>query len=321
MAKRSTADEECFRILIAWNPALATSEDSPLDTSVIDYAAWLSRTVNVQIRVISTFVRPWPSTSLAKLGGKYKKWYAKESAACETAVKKALLAAGIDKRNWDTTPSVFLDGTTEVALLTKAAEDFEADLLIVHSGTFTQKGRLLSGTAVDALLNSTHLPLGMIPHTMKLAKKGVTRVNYGFVNGEQDEDVLRHAAQLAHKWHVPLRVIAFAPEFINENTLITPVADPSEISVQFREHLYATLDRARDIVAESQPSLEVETEIGSGRNWANTVDAVKWKKGDLLYVASVQLSPLERVFVGAETSQLLNFAPVPVILRSGEGRN
>lgn len=283
---------------------------------MLDYAAWLSRTADLQVRVVSTFVRPWPSSSIAKLGGKYKKWHTKEAEACNEAVRKALTSAGVDKKHWDETVSVFADGPSEATMILKAAQDFGADLVVLHSGEAAPKGRFLSGTAVDALLNSTPAPLGLIPPGTKLSKRGVTRINYGFVDGEQNPAVLCHAARLADTWGVPLRIVAFAPELVDDSTAITPVSVASEIKVQWHEHLYATLDRAHDIVASEFADLDIETEISSGRGWHHTVEAIKWKKGDLLYLASVPLGPIERVFVGSETSQLLHHAPVPVIIRS-----
>ncbi|MDU0479434.1 universal stress protein [Staphylococcus chromogenes] len=316
MAKKPQKDTSPFKLLVAWHPGASTAEDGTDATSVIEYAAWLARTTDVCIRVVSTFVRPWPATSLSKMGGKYKKWHSKEAEACEAEVKKALSAAGIDKKYWDEQVSEFRDGTSEAGLIVKAAHDFEADLILMNGTDAAPKSRLLSGTTVDNLLNSSAHPLGMIPHTARLSKRGVTRINYGFVDGEQNNSVLLHAAKLATEWDVPLRVIAFAPELVEDTAaMITPVTVDSEIKVQWREHLYATLDRAHDIVGAEFPNLEIETEVGSGRNWSTSVDAVKWKKGDLLYLASVPLGPIERVFVGSETSQLLHYAPVPVIIR------
>ncbi|AKK04238.1 universal stress protein [Corynebacterium epidermidicanis] len=314
MAKKSPKSTAPYRVLVNWRPG-ANDSESHDSASVIDYVAWLSRSTPVEVKVISTFVRPWPATSLSKMGGKYKKWFTKEAQACESAVKKALLDSGVEKRHWAGEVSVFRDGTSEASLLVKEAQDFGADLIIMNTLDVAPKGRFLSGTTVDILLNSSPYPLGLIPHSMKLSKRGVTRINYGFVPGEQDKSVLKHAAGLAQQWEVPLRIVAISPELNDDSTLIAPVGVHSEMSVQWRERLYAALDRAHDVVAADYPALDVETEVGSGRNWANSIEAVKWKKGDLLYLASVPLGPIERVFVGSETSQLLHFAPVPVIIR------
>jgi len=60
--------EKPLRILISWSPASSGTE-------ALECAAWLSRTADIQVRVISTVFQPWTTTSLSKLGGKYKKWF------------------------------------------------------------------------------------------------------------------------------------------------------------------------------------------------------------------------------------------------------
>ena len=64
---KGSADKP-LRILISWSP-------SSSGTEALDCAAWLSRTAEIQVRVISTVFQPWTTTSFTKLGGKYKKWF------------------------------------------------------------------------------------------------------------------------------------------------------------------------------------------------------------------------------------------------------
>lgn len=301
-----------IRIIVAWKPHHGSRTEN---SAVLDYAAWLARTSPIRIQMVTTFVRPWPSTSIAKLGGKYKKWHAKETEACEAAAKKSLSAAGISEDYWADDVALFLDGTSEAALLAKAAKDFDATLILMSSADVTVKGRFLAGSTMESLLASTPILVGLMPESTKLSKRGVTRLTYGFIDGEQDSAALRETAVRAAAWDVPLRIVAFAPDILDDSILLDPLTVQTEISVQWREHLFALLDRAKDEVAAEFPNLQIETEIGSGGNWAGAIDAVKWKKGDLLTLSSSPMNPLERVFVGSATSHILQFAPVPAIVR------
>lgn len=90
-----------LRVLVSCRP-----EDSPdgnpgeQNDSVFEFAAWLSRTADINIRAITTFIRPWPSSSISKLGGKYKKWFHNLDAKYESRTIKALKNAGVEKSHW-----------------------------------------------------------------------------------------------------------------------------------------------------------------------------------------------------------------------------
>lgn len=312
MAKISPKNSSEIRILVAGKPHHG---DKSKTNAALDYAAWLARTSPIRIQIASTFVRPWPSTSFAKLGGKYKKWHAKETEACVTWAQKSLLAAGIPEESWSDPVALFLDGTSETALLAKTAADFDATIILMNSSDVTVKGRFLAGSTMETLLHSTPKLVGLMPDSTKLSKRGVTRLTYGFIDGEQNCDALRETAERADAWGLPLRIVAFAPDILDDSVLLDSAKLQTEISIQWHEHLFAVLDRAKDLVTTEFPGLTVETEVGSGGNWAGAIDAVKWKKGDLLCLASSPMNPLERVFVGSATSHILQYSPVPSIIR------
>lgn len=297
------------RLLIAWHP------DSP-GTEALELAAWLSRTTDVRIRVVSTFVRPWPSSSLSKLGGKYRKWVARQAAAAEKAVKNALTDAGVDREFWDEEISVFADGPSESVLLTEAANAFGAQLVILGSDAAAPKGRFLAGTTADSLLHSSPKPLGLAPRAVKLSKRGVTRMNFAFLEslGTENDPSLHFAAGLAAKWGVSLRILAFSPSGIADMPFNDKLDLSRELVDEWREHSLAMLDRAHDAVHDAYPDLPVESEIGTGVGWAGAIDALKWKKGDLLILGSNPMGAIERVFVGSTATEFLRHVQVPVVI-------
>ncbi|MDN6460398.1 MAG: universal stress protein, partial [Corynebacterium flavescens] len=69
MAKKNTDTAPAFllqkdpgapiRILVSWSPHSTGNE-------AIEFAAWLGRTMPIQVRVVSTLFQPWGSTSFSK---------------------------------------------------------------------------------------------------------------------------------------------------------------------------------------------------------------------------------------------------------------
>lgn len=287
----------------------------------------------IQVRVVSTLFQPWGSTSLSKLGGKYKKWFKAEAAACAETVRNELDKAGINKKYWDKKPSVLVDGPSRPHLLTEMAKDFQADAILLGPNQSAPKGRFFAGSTVDSLLHYSPVPLGLVPRGIKLSKHGVTRVNFVITDrsgpgdlgdhgenkdrnngGDSDSNSLLAAAHLARSWDTPLRIVAFSADGLFQTPLHDKI-DITKLTSEWREDTLAMLDRARDLVLDEFPQLDVSSAVGTGSGWAGAVDALKWKKGDLVCLASVPQGPLARVFLGSTATALLPHMRVPVLVR------
>lgn len=298
-----------IRVLVAWSP-------SSVGTEAIEFAAWLSHSCPLNIRVLSTFIQPWHSTSMHKLGGKYKKWFKREAEACANAVKEALQDADVDRSMWDKKYSILVDGPSKPQMLTEAADEFQADLVLLGPNQAAPKGLFRAGSTADTLLHYSPVPLGLIPRQPKLSKHGVTRVNFAFTdqNGKQDDPALCNAAGLAARLGVPLRIMAFS----STGMVHAPINDKLDVAQalthEWREHALALLDRARDHVTEEFEDLDVSIDIGSGEGWAGAVDSLKWKKGDIMVMGSNPMGPIARVFIGSTATELLQHLRVPVLV-------
>ncbi|OFP30931.1 universal stress protein [Corynebacterium sp. HMSC068G04] len=296
-----------LRVLVSWSP-------SSTGTEAIEFAAWLARSTPVQIRVVSTISQPFTVTSLSKLSGSYKKWFKAERATCERAVKQALDAAGVGKTQLDKNVSVLIAGPSRPQLLEQAATDFNAHVILLGANQSAPKGRFFSGSTADALLHYSPLPVGLTPRGIKLSKHGVTRINFAFTElGRADDPALRHAACIAQRGGIPLRILAFSAKGLVDVPLEYSPTFPSD-APNWREHSLSLLDRAHDFIAEVFPEISVTTDIGSGHGWAGAVDSLKWKKGDLLCLGSSPMGPIERVFIGSTATELLPHVGVPVLV-------
>lgn len=308
--KPSDSESQPVRVLVALRADRQSSD-------AVEIAAWLSRSESpTLVRAVSSFVRPWPAASLKKMGGKYGKWFKREAAAATERARAAFADAEIPEAQWDETVSVFADGPSEHALITDAANEFDADLIAVDSAPEAPKGRLLVSNTADALLHSSPRPVCLAPRKVKLSKKGVRRVNFAFLESEWEANLsaVDKAAQRAVGWGVPLRVLAFSPTGLSDTPLAKNIDLAAELSADWREHSLAMLDRVRDRLATRWPGLDLESEVATGNGWGGAVDALKWKKGDLLCLTSSHAGPLERVFVGSITSEFLPHVGVPAIV-------
>lgn len=316
MAKKHSSVRELLadpshplRLLVSWSP------QSP-GTEVLDFCASLAQSTPVRIRILTTTVQPWGTASLTKLGGKFKKWLRAEAEASEKAAKRALEAAGIERNNWAKRFSVFATGPSHPILVTEAAADFRADLILLSPNQSAPKNKVMAGSSADTLLHFSPVTLGLTPRGLKPSKHGVTQVNFAFTdaNSQEDYSALFASAALASRWQVPLRIVVFIPTGISPASLNTKIDVVLESISRLQEEALALLDRARDAVAAEYPEVETLTGLGMGQGWGAAVSSLKWKKGDIMCLGSNPMSPLERVFIGSTATELLPHLSVPVLV-------
>ncbi|MDY5839166.1 MAG: universal stress protein [Corynebacterium camporealensis] len=315
MAKDSSSsqlngdNDRPVRLLVCWSP-------QSTGTEVLEFAAWLHKTQPVQVRVASTLYQPWATTSLSKLGGKYKKWYKKEKEATAKRVRHELHEHGIPESAWDEEPSVLVDGPNRPTLLTGVAQDYDADLIVLGPNQAAPKGRFFAGSTADALLHYSPIPLALIPRGIKLSKNGIKRVN--FIINERDEEVepgLTIAGKLALRWDTPLRLLVFSPDGLMAPTLNDDIDVTKKLTRDWREHSLARMDRACDLLQKEVGDVDVSAEVGTGNGWGGAIDSLKWKKGDIACMSSSAQGPIERVFLGSRATEMLPHLGVPILVR------
>lgn len=295
-----------LRILIAWRPGQTSTE-------ALAYAAWLSRTCKVQVRVVSILSRGWPLTSLARLSDN-DSWVAAETKALNETIKSALKAAGLRKGMLADDPIQVIEASSESTAICRAADDFDAHIVLLGSQTDSPAGKFRMGSTSDALLHYSSLPVGLAPKSPKLSKNGVTRVNICYIDTRQSHSALNKAADLAQRWEVPLRLISFTPRGATMYPTENGYGNSSDLMVEWREQAMALLDRGVDRAHTRYPNLVVDTEVSCGNGWEQAINGLKWKKGDLLVLGSSTLGPFGRIFIGSSTNQILRHSPVPMVI-------
>lgn len=315
------------RILLAWRPGDRGPGSAGVDIATT--AAWIARSGPVLVRPVSVIPRVWPEGAGAKdptVGPDFRDWAAKESEACLADACTALRDAGLPADLIDTGTGTGAGSTarsagppvshSETTTLIDAATDFGADFILIGSRTDAPVGRFRAGATADALLHCSPLPVLTAPHGAVLSDHGITRVTCAYVDTEQSHQALRHAADLASRHGVPLRLVAFSPVGPTMYPTRTPLPvhkNPDALS-GWRPQAESILARGRGRALERHPGLDVQTTVGTGDGWEDAVRDLRWKKGDLLVVGSSVLGAFNRVFIGPSTNQILRHSPAPVLV-------
>lgn len=315
-----------LRVLLAWRPdgESDATDDAQRPTSGADtaaFASWLAKTRDILVKPVTVIPRIWPEDVDRKAtatsgAARFQEWAAAESSACHAAARDALTAAGVPDEMIDTSDTL-LHSHSETTALIEAAEDFDADIIAIGSrygGHGSPVGRFRAGSTADALLHCSPLPVVTVPRQPTMSKHGVTRVSCAYVDNEQSHQALRKATDLASKWGVPLRLVAFSPTGASMYPTLTPYPDAAEADERWRTQALEILDRGKERALERRPDLQVSTDVGSGPGWAGAMSDVHWKKGELLVVGSSVLGSFNRVFIGPSTNQLLANSPAPVLV-------
>ncbi len=322
------------RILLAWRPAVGHPVSG---TAAV--AAWLARSQPVLVRPVTVIPRLWPEDggtgpAAGHDAGRraFDDWAVRESAAARRSAVTALREAGVPDEMIDVPDSTDpVVSHSETTALTDAAQDFGADLILIGSREDAPAGRFRTGATADALLHCSPLPVLTAPNEPVLSRRAVTRVTCAYVDTEQSRQALRHAADRAARWEVPLRLVALTPAAATMYPATEPLpgtgaadtgdtagtADAAGVRAASQAWLAeaaALLDRGVHRALERHPELTVTAETGTGTTWQDAVDALHWKKGDLLVVGSSVLGSFNRVFIGPSTNQILRTSPAPVLI-------
>lgn len=292
---------------MTWRP-----ESSGTETA--QFVAWLSQTQPLVVRTATVISRVWSQQPGSREHEEFEQWIKDESSACAQSAQRALHQAGVPAEMIDPTPSIVETNHSETSVLIEAAKEFQADLMLIGSHPAAPRGRFRIGSTADALLHCSPVALGLAPREAKLSKRGVTRVNCAYVDTEQSHQALRHAADLAARWEVPLRLVAFSPRGATMYPTEVPFTESYDMMVEWREQAMALLDRGKDRALQRHPNIRIQTEAGAGYGWSGAIMDMKWKKGDLLLLGSSVLGDFNRVFIGPSTNQILRHSPVPVII-------
>jgi nucleotide-binding universal stress UspA family protein len=278
------------------------------DRSPISLGAMLARSLGRDLLVVSVVPAPWPTPLPGNADREYAEWSRTEGAAAVAAARTMLeeIAPDLDSR------AVCVPGRSVPVALLEQAEQVDATLVVVGSGTNGAWGTVVLGSTADRLLHSSHLPVAVAPRGFSThAVPEFTRATCAFRADDASLRALRDTADICADAGADLRVVTFG---VLGKTMYPPeVGGEKEILRAFVEQTATAQD---SVIAQLREefSVPIESLVATGRSWADALESVEWEHGDLLVVGSSTGGTLSRVFLGSNATRIVRHSPVPAVV-------
>ena len=194
--------------------------------------------------------------------------------------------------------------------LHELAEELEADLVLVGSAHHGRVGQILAGSVGVALLQGAPCAIGIAPRGYReRAGDGIASVVAGFDGSSESGLALLAAIQLASGAGATLKLVSVAeppPRSMGKGGDAGRLELTEAIQAQAREWLLG----ARDMVP---AGIVVEATLITGDPVESLVNVAE-APGTLLVVGSRAFGPVRRVLLGSVSTELVRFAPSPMIV-------
>ena len=281
-------------------------------TAALGLAALLARSSRTDLVVCAVAPAPWPP-GLAKIDAEYQEYL---NQVTQEALDSAKLAVPEDVA----ASFVAVRARSAPLGLLEVAEKHSASLLVLGSSSTGGIGRVSLGSVADHVLHSAPIPVAMAPRGYRCrAGSTVRRVTaaYGATHG--GAGFAAAAAELAGQLGATLRLASFAVRAGPVITAGVGLRAEEGVLSEWSQHIEQvqrdTLARLAELPSDISPAPPaLESTIGYGRDWHESVEDVGWTDGDVLVVGSSSVGPLARVFLGSRASKIVRNSPVPVVV-------
>lgn len=282
----------------------------PLDGSAagaVRLAVMLAQSAGDDLVIAAVVSQPW-TPGMAKVDSEYQ-------AFLETTAEESLEQARAELPG-DMTATLLRHHARSVSAgLLEVAQLHDARMIVLGSSSSGMLGRVALGGVSERLLHSSPLPVALAPRGFHRADAHVTRITAAFGGGEPAEDLVLSAAHEAAQISASLRLVSFAVR--PRSTISAGIGSRGEEGI-IDEWMHTMEDHARGTIAKVSQLQQVPTiessQIGQGTTWEGAMGSVEWEDGDVLVVGSSRHGPLAQVFLGARTSKIIRYCPVPVVI-------
>ena len=282
------------------------------DWSSIELAATLARSAGMDLLVVTVVPSVWPTPVAGHTDREFAEW-AEQHGAAAVAEANAILA--------EHCPDVaavarWTAGRSVASTLLQQAEEVDAAMVVVGSGSTGSYGRVHPGAIGDWLLHSSHLPVAVATHGYTASEHGrVRRVSCAFRGDDKSLQTVERTASICADVGASLRLVTFA---VRGRTVYTAgVGNRAEDMVLDRWVSQATAAQEAALEAlqkSGDAPAEVESAVASGRTWGAAIDRLDWDRDEVLVLGSSEAGVIERIFLGSNASKIVRHSPVPVIV-------
>lgn len=202
--------------------------------------------------------------------------------------------------------------------LQAAAEELQADLIVVGSSHHGPVGRLLAGSVARGVLSGAPCPVAVAPRDDEATR--LTTIGVGFDDSPEARIALRVAAAVAKAAGARLRVVRVVSLPVEA---LAPMYPPASATPDWEAYGDREIARARAmverVVAHVLPDVDASGEVALGRPRREL--AALSEDVDLLVVGSRGWGPARRVLLGGTAHHLVHHASCPVVVvpRAGQG--
>jgi len=204
----------------------------------------------------------------------------------------------------DVTASTHLlwaDSTSEG--LIQAAADLDSDRIVVGAARGGILNRFTIGSVANALLHASPVPVALAPHGYRAAAR-LSRITCAIGTRPGWEALLDSLVAFTENLDVELRFVTLV-EVDASREKQSPAAAGSTAHLDAVLAYYERHSRSHGTIT---------TEVGTGKNVEDAVEALDWRTDELAFVGSSRLAAPRTIFLGITAHRMLHALPVPLVV-------
>jgi nucleotide-binding universal stress UspA family protein len=285
---------------------IAAISASRQGTAPLHLAAQIARSTGDKIVAAAVIERPWPPRD-DPVEDEYLGYVTSQARqSLERMVGK--LPAELD--TW-----VVVHQSASVPTgLTDLAAEIGADLVVVGSSSAGLLGRVALGSVTGRLVHTATVPVAIAPRGYPMCPDPIKRLSVSYGGQADVGGLIATSADLAKRWSLALRIVSFT---VRPMKMFAGSMDTSAENLVVEQWSRRTVDEIGKQLNDVRSKIalpDVEVVIGSGHDWQEAVEDVRWETGDLLLLGSGAAGPTAQVFLGSVAYKIVRHAPVPVMI-------
>ncbi|TDT32932.1 universal stress protein [Naumannella halotolerans] len=279
----------------------------------LDLGLQLAAALGESLTVATVVPRQWTTPSMARVDAEFADYARTLGENSERQAQQWLSETSVDVP----TTYVVSPGRSVTSALLAAMQTHDATMLVLGSSTDGALGRIVVGSTADKLLHSSPVPLAISPRGYRsTASDGFSRVTCAFSDTPESRRLVADGVEFAARLGVPVRVASFG---VRGATMYPPsvgLSAEDSVLTSWREQVTEAQQHLRTdkIISE-----QVETVVGTGPGWSESMAGIEWLPDELLLIGSSAAGPLTRVFLGSRASKLVRHSPVPTVVMPRSG--
>jgi nucleotide-binding universal stress UspA family protein len=282
------------------------------DWSSIELGATLARSAGTDLLVVTVVPTVWPTPVAGHTDREFEDW-AEQQGVAAVAEANAILA--------EHCPDVaavarWTPGRSVASTLLEQAEEVDAAMVVVGSGSTGSYGRVHPGAIGDWLLHFSHIPVAVATHGYAASERGrVRRVSCAFRGDDRSLQTVERTAAICADIGASLRLVTFAVRGRTVYTAGVGAGAEDMVLDRWVSQATAAQDEALKTLQESgNAPAEVDSVVATGRSWGAAIDRLDWDHDEVLVVGSSTAGVIERIFLSSNASKIVRHSPVPVIV-------